>query len=204
MDSTNERHSTALFILYLLFFLSGSAALIYQIMWQRMLFTLFGVDLEAVTIIISVFMFGLGIGGIAGGILADKMPGRLLLFYVIIEISIAGFGYFSPALIDSIGNLPLDNKLIITLFSFILLAVPTFLMGATFPILVIHVNQFHKHIGKSVGGLYFSNTLGGAIGAYLSGFILLYLTDLVGAIQSAAAINIFIAMTALLLLRRKQ
>ena len=38
------------------FFLSGIAALIYQIAWQRMLFTAFGVDLESITIIISVFM----------------------------------------------------------------------------------------------------------------------------------------------------
>jgi hypothetical protein len=49
-------------VLSILFFFSGTAALIYQVMWQRMLFTLFGVDLESITIIVSVFMFGLGIG----------------------------------------------------------------------------------------------------------------------------------------------
>jgi len=42
------------------FFMSGFAALIYQIAWQRMLFTAFGVDLESITIIIAVFMAGLG------------------------------------------------------------------------------------------------------------------------------------------------
>ena len=45
-----------------IFFISGFSALIYQIAWQRILFTAFGVDLESITIIISVFMAGLGIG----------------------------------------------------------------------------------------------------------------------------------------------
>lgn len=49
-------------ILSFLFFFSGCAALIYQVIWQRMLFTIFGVNLESVTIIVSVFMFGLGVG----------------------------------------------------------------------------------------------------------------------------------------------
>ena len=42
-----------------IFFMSGFSALIYQIAWQRMLFTAFGVDLESITVIISVFMAGL-------------------------------------------------------------------------------------------------------------------------------------------------
>ena len=60
------------------FFMSGFAALIYQIAWQRMLFTAFGVDLESITIIIAVFMAGLGIGAYFGGRIADNFI--LLLF----------------------------------------------------------------------------------------------------------------------------
>lgn len=50
-----------------LFLISGFAALIYQIVWQRSLFTAFGVNIESITIIVSIFMFGLGIGSLAGG-----------------------------------------------------------------------------------------------------------------------------------------
>src|SRR5579862_9409375 len=80
-------------ILCLLFFCSGCAALIYQVMWQRMLFTVFGVDLQSITIIVSVFMFGLGVGGLLGGSIADRMNSHLLILYVCIEILIALFGF---------------------------------------------------------------------------------------------------------------
>ena len=67
--------------LLLVFTLSGIAALIYQICWQRLLFTAFGVDIESITIIISVFMLGLGLGALAGGRLADKYPHKIILFF---------------------------------------------------------------------------------------------------------------------------
>jgi predicted membrane-bound spermidine synthase len=193
------------FILYGLFFCSGCSALIYQVMWQRMLFTVFGVDLESITIVVSVFMFGLGIGGLIGGRLADRMPTRLLSLYVAIELYIAIFGFFSPAIIDLMGNaLFSGNEFVTAVVSFLILAIPTLLMGTTFPILVTHVNRYNQNIGDSVGGLYFVNTLGGAMGAYFSGFVLLYSMDIAGAINRAALLNLFIAFVALLVFRRQK
>jgi predicted membrane-bound spermidine synthase len=192
-------------VLYALFFCSGYSALIYQVIWQRMLFTVFGVDLESITIIVSVFMFGLGIGGICGGILADKMSSRLLFLYILFEILIAAFGFCSPYIIEGLGNMLFsENKLVTGIASFVILAFPTTLMGATFPILVTYINKFYHHIGRSVGNLYFFNTLGAATGAYFSGFILLYLMDLVGAINLAAMINLIIAIVAIIVFRREQ
>src|SRR5579863_2054049 len=57
---------------YLLFFLSGFPALLYQIVWQRALFTLYGVNIESVTMIVTVFMLGLGVGSLAGGWLSTR------------------------------------------------------------------------------------------------------------------------------------
>lgn len=70
------------------FFMSGFAALIYQIAWQRILFTAFGVDLESITIIIAVFMAGLGIGAYFGGRIADKFPKHIILVFALTEIGI--------------------------------------------------------------------------------------------------------------------
>ena len=64
-----------------LFVVSGAAALIYQVCWQRMLFEGFGVDIESVTIIVSAFMLGLGLGSLAGGELADRFPHRLIALF---------------------------------------------------------------------------------------------------------------------------
>lgn len=194
---------TALFILYILFFFSGSTALIYQIIWQRMLYIVFGIDLTSITIIISVFMFGLGLGGLCGGYIADKLPARLLQIYIIIEIAIAIFGYLSPTIFETLGTkLFSGNEFMTGVSSFILLAFPTLLMGATFPILVTHVNTFYQHIGRTVGSLYFSNTLGGALGAYFTGFVLLSSLDTAEVINRAAFLNLSIAITAWMFFRK--
>jgi len=59
-----------------IFFLSGFSALIYQICWQWLLFTGFGIDLTSITVIVSVFMMGLGCGAFFGGRIADVMGFR--------------------------------------------------------------------------------------------------------------------------------
>jgi predicted membrane-bound spermidine synthase len=190
-------------ILYALFFCSGCSALIYQVMWERMLFTAFGVDLASITIIVSVFMFGLGMGGLCGGYLADLLPRRLLSLYICIELGIAVFGFASPWLIGLLGDALFSSSGFMTaIASFIILAIPTILMGATFPILVTHVNAYHQQVGRSVGSLYFANTLGGAAGAYCAGFILLYSLDVPASINRAAFLNLAIAVVAWMVFRR--
>ena len=192
-------------VLCVLFFFSGASALIYQVIWQRMLFNLFGVDLESVTIIVSVFMFGLGIGAVLGGVIADYCATRLLGIYVCIELCIALFGFASPAIIAAIGDATMTSSQLVTgSLSFSILAFPTMLMGATFPILVTYINLHEHHIGRSVGNLYFANTLGGAFGAFFSGFYLLRHLNLVHGSACAASLNLVIALAALLLFRRRR
>jgi hypothetical protein len=57
---------------YLLIFFSGFPALLYQIVWQRALFTIYGVNIESVTVIVTIFMLGLGLGSLAGGWLSKR------------------------------------------------------------------------------------------------------------------------------------
>src|SRR5579859_5598486 len=71
---------------YALFFASGFPALIYQIVWQRALFTIYGVNIQSVTVIVTVFMLGLGLGSLAGGRIS-ALPGiNLLRAFGMIEI----------------------------------------------------------------------------------------------------------------------
>src|SRR5215470_11021329 len=86
-----------------LFFLSGFAALLYQVAWQRELFGWYGVDLDSVSTIVSVFMLGLGVGAMAGGWLADRFPGRRILIFSLIELTMGAFGFFSLDIIDAVG-----------------------------------------------------------------------------------------------------
>src|ERR1700758_4599761 len=69
----------------LAFFASGFSALTYQIAWQRLLFASFGVDIESVTIIVSTFMLGLGLGALGGGVIGARFPRSLLLLFACCE-----------------------------------------------------------------------------------------------------------------------
>ena len=152
----------------LLFFVSGFAALIYQVVWQRVLFATFGIDIESVTIIVSVFMFGLGMGALGGGWLQRRFPQRLLECFVAIELAIGIFGLCSIPLIRAAGNLAPDSLLALTGVTFALLALPTMLMGATLPLLVTYLHARFANVGKTVGKLYAYNTFGSALAAFLT------------------------------------
>src|SRR5438477_9733316 len=75
--------------IYILFFGSGFPALIYQIAWQRALFSIYGVNVESVTIVVSAFMFGLGAGSLIGGALSRNGRLPLLRLFAIAELGIA-------------------------------------------------------------------------------------------------------------------
>ena len=82
---------------------------------------------------------------------------------------------------------------VLSVFTFLLLLLPTFLMGLTLPLLTGYFNQFIDNIGQSIGTLYFYNTLGAAMGALATGFILFNYLTLSQTIQLAAVFNIAIA-----------
>ena len=177
------------------FFLSGIAALIYQIAWQRMLFTAFGVDLESVTIIISVFMAGLGVGAYYGGRIADRFPNHIIQFFALTEIGIGTFGIASPFLIEFVKEVFLhSNVLTVALANFVLLLFPTFLMGSTLPLLTQHLNKYVNNVGNNIGWLYFTNTLGAATACILTGLVLFNYITLTQVIYLAGVINYIVAI----------
>ena len=67
VESTTAPLTSRVRLLCVLFFFSGFPALIYQLTWQRSLFRIFGVNTESVTIVVTAFMLGLGLGSLAGG-----------------------------------------------------------------------------------------------------------------------------------------
>lgn len=79
----------------LVFFASGFPALIYQLTWQRSLFTIYGINVEAVTVVVAGFLFGLGIGSLVGGRLSLHRTLPLLALFGAIELAIGTFGVLS-------------------------------------------------------------------------------------------------------------
>src|SRR5215468_2262828 len=99
-----------------IFFASGFAALIYQITWQRALFTIFGINVEAVTVVVTGFLLGLGFGSLIGGWLSRRRPGNLLALFGAIELAIGVFGAMSLYVFQWVGarTLTLPAPLTIT------------------------------------------------------------------------------------------
>lgn len=174
-----------------LFLVSGFAALIYQIVWQRSLYAAFGVNIESITVIVSLFMAGLGVGSFVGGAAANRWPGQAPVLFLICELGIGLFGVASLPLIHAVSRMTIQSSpAVVTLVVYALLALPTMLMGATLPILVGHLYRHYRNVGKSVGLLYCINTLGSAAACFLTADLLFVLMGQGGAVLVAAACNL--------------
>lgn len=152
------------------FFLSGFAALLYQVAWQRMLVIFSGADVYSATMVIAAFMAGLGCGSLAGGYVADRLSRfAALLAFALAEAAIAVFGLTSKTLFyDVLYGQFADlaaRPLLAAPLLFAVLVVPTCLMGASLPLLARALTVGVDTAARTVGWLYGINTLGAAAGA---------------------------------------
>ena len=201
--SKNNRAQSAL--VAALFFCSGFPALIYQIVWQRALFAIYGVNVQSVAVVVSAFMLGLGIGSLIGGRLSEKFPQRGIFFFGICELAIAGFGLISLRLFHWAAGFTAGSSLGYTiLFSFLLLIVPTMLMGATLPLLVEQLVRTSRSVGYSVSTLYFVNTLGSAVACFVCAQVLLRNFGQSGSVTLAACVNTLVGATSFLYGRKEK
>ncbi len=185
-------------VLFTVFVLSGVSALIYQMVWQRALLTIYGSNVESVAMVVMAFLTGLGIGSLVGGSISKFTRWPLVVIFAVIELGIGGYGLISLWLFHWFGALTenLDTWLIGVL-AFVLIFVPTLLMGSTLPLLVAHQVRTIKHVGGAVSRLYFVNTLGGALGAFLSVYVVLGTLGMNGAVNLAAGLNATVAFVVL-------
>ena len=186
------------FALYLFFFVSGFPALLYQIVWQRALFTLYGVNVESVTMVVSAFMVGLGLGSLLGGRISRSQHLPLLRVFGVVELLIASYGIVSLRVFHwaadfTAGSAPLQTG--ITAFG--LVVVPTVLMGSTLPILVTYAVRLSHNVGTSVGALYAANTLGSAAACFSAGVFLMRWLGESKSVMLAAGLNAFLGATVL-------
>lgn len=153
------------------FWLSGASALVYEVVWNRMLGWMVGTSVAAVATTITAFMVGLALGGILGGRFIDRWP-RVFRAYAIIEAAVAVTGALItlvlPHLAPWSGHLealtPTALQPLVRFgLVFMLLVVPTILMGATLPILGRALTEEGTPAGV-IGLLYAINTLGAVVG----------------------------------------
>src|SRR5438105_14031959 len=91
-----SRASWYRWIAFIVFFVSGFAALLYQVIWQRLLVFFSGADVYSVTLIVTTFMAGLGLGNLVGGYVADLLSRRTnLVMFIAAELAIMIFALLS-------------------------------------------------------------------------------------------------------------
>jgi spermidine synthase len=172
---------------------TGFAALLYQVVWQRVLYATFGVNVEAVTTVVAAFLAGLGVGSILGGRLAKRSAPVLLLSCGMIELAIGIFGLFSLGFFRWVGSLTLGLPAIergATMAAAVML--PTTLMGASLPLLVSYLVPSTGNVGRTVGLLYFINTAGSAFAALAAVLLLLGNFGETSSVRVAAALNLLV------------
>ena len=183
------------------FIFSGMAALIYEITWIRPLQFLLGSTIYTISIIFATFMLGLALGSLIISKHIDKTK-NLPKTYALLEI---GIGLYGILLLSIFNLLPkVYNSLYFLhtnfylfeavqfLLVFLVLLIPTTLMGATFPVMAKFYTQ--EKIGKGIGEVYSANNLGAVIGSFAAGFILIPLFGITASIIFAGAINLLIAL----------
>ena len=184
--------------IYFLFFCSGFPALIYQIVWQRALFAIYGLNIESVTIVVSGFMLGLGLGSLVGGGFSNSRRLAPVKLFAIAELFTGMLGIVSLKLFHRIaeftaGRSPLETGLA----GFLAIVLSTLLMGATLPLLVEYSVRSSQNVGSSVGGLYFANCLGSGLACFLAADWLMRYLGQSGSVRFAAAVNVLVATGAL-------
>jgi spermidine synthase len=193
--------------LALLFFISGASALIYQVLWLRMLGLVFGVTIHAATTVLASFMGGLAVGSLLAGRLAPRVEHPLRWFGVAeLLIGVAALAT-QPALhaltsvyVDLHPALANSPALLTTarfLGASLVLAVPTILMGASLPLVLQSSLGRDARVGARFALLYAANTTGAIVGTCLVGFVLIERVGIAASFQIAAAGNAFAGLAAL-------
>ena len=191
-------------ILLLLFFLSGCAGLLYEVVWVRMFARIVGGTNYAIAIVLGAYMGGLALGSIFFGRFVDKRKDELRLYGLLelfIGLTAIGLTVLLPHLgpiyrfiYHSVGG---SNSVVYILKGSILygaLLVPTVLMGGTLPILVAFCTRKYRIFGHELSVLYFVNTLGAVLGVLLSGFVTLAFLGERSTVYLGAFINFSVAI----------
>lgn len=187
----------------LVFFGSGFAALIYQVVWQRLLTLPYGVGTISIAVIVSAYMLGLGLGALLGGVLAERIKNKILLYFGV-ELLIGMFGVASLPFFKLLARATAGSGYAAAFFyQFIFLLFPTLLMGISLPLLIKIFQHLLSSFIRSVSWLYFINTLGAAAGSAFAAYVLISFGGLDLAVYFAAALNLVLAGAIFLLGRSR-
>jgi len=189
---------------------TGFVAMIYEIAWTRVLALIIGSSVYAFTIMLTTFLLGLALGAAAASWVADRLRGRFAIEGIIVLLTGTSIAAFATLLFFS--ELPLQfariyhevrgsNTLIFALkfgIAFFVMLPATLLMGGIFPLVIRSCSAELSRLGRSVGVVYASNTLGTILGSFLAGFFLIPWIGIQNSLILAMLLDLALAMVLVL------
>ncbi|MCX5849906.1 MAG: fused MFS/spermidine synthase [Deltaproteobacteria bacterium] len=185
-------------------FLAGFVSLAYEIIATKVLYYFFNENTLTASSVISVFLFGLGLGGFIFSKLGKKILDKkkfLLVLQLFVALYAAfifpnydlvpsAFNFLYPLFGDSV-KMMLVNKLIISFFYLIL---PTVLMGMVFPAIIVMSIDKIEQLPEKIGTIYALDLFGAVLGALISGFIFIPFFGIKTLIFFSVLINLLIGL----------
>ena len=201
-------------LVYLIFFLSGFAALVYEISWSRQLGLLFGHTVHAASVVLASYFFGMAIGYALGARWSSRF--NPLVGYAVAELVVAGWAFAIPLLLDVSETAAVApwlshssffwQTLARVVFSFLLLMPATIALGVTLPMMATWLAKENGGMARPedasrVALAYAINTAGALCGVVVATMVLLILVGVTGSSYCAALFSIAAAVIALLIAR---
>jgi predicted membrane-bound spermidine synthase len=200
-------------VLLLIFTVSGFSGLIYESIWSHYLKLFLGHAAYSQVLVLAIFMGGMAVGSALAGRYSLRWR-QVLLGYAAVEavtgvIALLFHGAFDAAMrvsfesiIPSLGSVGAVHAYKWALGAAVILP-QSILLGMTFPLMSAGFLRFApERAGRSLGMLYFTNSLGGAVGVLASGFVLIPNVGLPGAMMTAGLLNLSVALVTWLMLRK--
>jgi len=206
VESASAAPPTGFARLQFCFFLSGAAGLVYQVAWTKSLGLLFGYTAYSTATAIAVFMAGLALGSYFIGKRSES-SGTPVRVYAWLELAVGLTGALSLASLALVRGIYLHLHPFLEVSKFLLLGfrvlgatlvlgIPTFLMGGTFPVLMQGVVRRSQELAQRAGRMYAVNTLGAVCGTLAAGFFLLPAIGLRLSVFVAVVLNFIAAVLA--------
>ncbi|UCE85477.1 MAG: fused MFS/spermidine synthase [Deltaproteobacteria bacterium] len=194
-------------LLFALFFGSGVCALVYEVVWIRLLSLTLSVTVYALATVLCAFMAGLGLGAAIAARIVDRLE-RPLVAFGVAELVIAASGLVVPAILYRLGPAYVwihdlfggSGVLFVAgrfLLAFLVLVVPATFMGMTLIFLSRVVIDRPELVGRGAGALYAINTVGAVVGCVIAGFVLVPELGLRLTSAGAASLNLAIGLLAI-------
>ena len=200
-------------VLCLAFVLSGAAGLIYESIWTRYLGLFMGHDAYAQILVLAIFLGGMSAGAMLTANRSKSLKDPLVGYALVEAVAgLIGFGFHDlfllvtnwaydhafPTLGSGAGVLVLKWTL-----AALLILPQSVLLGATFPLMTAGVlRRVAKQPGRILALFYFANSLGAAVGVLVAGFYLISAGGLPGTVNTAAGLNLLVALIAYVVARR--